>query len=161
MQDSFLKAYKAQKSFRGNEAKTWMLTTVRNTAMDFLRRYKSSTTMTLDEPGYEPEDNSPDPSAYYSNNRAATRCAKGSRTGERRSRSRFWSWNWLNASVMAAAAIAVVISIVSTPMLRSGRETDAVAAEILDNHLRSPGGPSGGCAELGSAHRQAVVSGQD
>ena len=29
--------------------------------MDFLRRYKSSTTMTLDEPGYEPEDNSPDP----------------------------------------------------------------------------------------------------
>jgi hypothetical protein len=61
VQDSFLKAYKAQKSFRGNEAKTWMLTTVRNTAMDFLRRYKSSTTMTLDEPGYEPEDNSPDP----------------------------------------------------------------------------------------------------
>jgi RNA polymerase sigma-70 factor (ECF subfamily) len=61
VQESFLKAYKAQESFRGSEAKTWMLSIVRNTAMDFLRRYKSSTTMTLDEPGYEPRDDSPDP----------------------------------------------------------------------------------------------------
>jgi len=61
VQESFLKAYKAQESFRGSEAKTWMLSIVRNTAMDFLRRYKSSTTMTLDEPGYEPQDDSPDP----------------------------------------------------------------------------------------------------
>ena len=61
VQESFLKAYKAQQSFRGSEAKTWMLSIVRNTAMDFLRRYKSSTTMTLDEPGYEPQDDSPDP----------------------------------------------------------------------------------------------------
>jgi anti-sigma factor RsiW len=51
--------------------------------------------------------------------------------------SRFWSWNWLNASVMAAAAIAVMAAIVSIPMLRTSRETDAVAAEILDNHLRA------------------------
>ena len=61
VQESFLKAYKAQESFRGSEAKSWMLSIVRNTAMDFLRRYKSSTTTTLDEPGYEPEDDSPDP----------------------------------------------------------------------------------------------------
>ena len=56
---------------------------------------------------------------------------------EEKSPSRFWSWNWVNASVMAAAAIAVVAAIVSIPMLRSDRETDAVAAEILDNHLRA------------------------
>jgi RNA polymerase sigma-70 factor (ECF subfamily) len=56
-----LKAYKAQESFRGSEAKTWMLSIVRNTAMDFLRRYKSSATTTLDESGYEPQDDSPDP----------------------------------------------------------------------------------------------------
>jgi len=61
VQESFLKAYKAQESFRGSEAKTWMLSIVRNTAMDFLRRYKSPITMTLDEPGYEPQDDSPDP----------------------------------------------------------------------------------------------------
>jgi DNA-directed RNA polymerase specialized sigma24 family protein len=36
VQDSFLKAYKAQKSFRGNEAKTWVLTTVRNTAIQIV-----------------------------------------------------------------------------------------------------------------------------
>jgi RNA polymerase sigma-70 factor (ECF subfamily) len=61
VQESFMKAYKAQESFRGGEAKTWMLSIVRNTAMDFLRRYKSLTTTTLDEPGHEPEDDSPDP----------------------------------------------------------------------------------------------------
>ena len=56
---------------------------------------------------------------------------------EEKSPTRFWRWNWLNASVMAAAAVAVVAAIVSIPMLRTGRETDAVAAEILDNHLRA------------------------
>lgn len=61
VQESFLKAYKAQESFRGSEAKTWMLAIVRNTAMDFLRRYKSSVTTALDEPGFEPQDDSPDP----------------------------------------------------------------------------------------------------
>ena len=54
---------------------------------------------------------------------------------EEKSRSRFW--NWLTAPVMAAAAIAVVVAIVAIPMLRSNRETEAVAAEILDNHLRA------------------------
>lgn len=61
VQESFMKAYKAQESFRGGEARTWMLSIVRNTAMDFLRRYKSSKTTTLSEPGYEPEDESPGP----------------------------------------------------------------------------------------------------
>ena len=54
-----------------------------------------------------------------------------------KSASRFWSASWLQPSVMAAAAIAVVAAIVSIPMLRSSRENDAVAAEILDNHLRA------------------------
>jgi anti-sigma factor RsiW len=56
---------------------------------------------------------------------------------EEKSPSRFWSASWLQPSVMAAAAIAVVAAIVSIPMLRSGRETDTVASEILDNHLRA------------------------
>ena len=56
---------------------------------------------------------------------------------EEKSPSRFWSWNWLNASVMAAAAIAVVVLIVLIPMLRTGGGTDAIATEILDNHLRA------------------------
>ena len=61
VQESFLKAYQAQESFRGSEAKTWMLSIVRNTALDFLRRNKSTRTTTLDEPGYEPKDTSSDP----------------------------------------------------------------------------------------------------
>jgi len=61
VQESFLKAYKAQASFRGGEAKTWMLSIVRNTAMDFRRRYKSAMAVPLGEQGYEPEDDSPDP----------------------------------------------------------------------------------------------------
>ncbi len=55
---------------------------------------------------------------------------------ETKSPSRFWSWNWLSASVMAAAAIGVVVLILSVPMLRIGGDTDAIGAEILDNHLR-------------------------
>jgi anti-sigma factor RsiW len=55
---------------------------------------------------------------------------------EKKSPSRFWSWNWLNASVMAAA-IGVVVLILSVPMLRIGRDADALGAEILDNHLRA------------------------
>jgi RNA polymerase sigma-70 factor (ECF subfamily) len=60
VQESFLKAYKAQESFRGREAKTWMLSIVRNTAMDFLRRYKSKIVVPLGDQA-EPEDYSPDP----------------------------------------------------------------------------------------------------
>ena len=61
VQESFLKAYKAQESFRGSEAKTWMLSIVRNSAMDFLRRNKSSTMVTLGQHGHEPGDDAPDP----------------------------------------------------------------------------------------------------
>ena len=56
---------------------------------------------------------------------------------EKKAPLRWWGANWLNASAMAAAAIAVVVLVVSIPMLRSSRETDAVAGEILDNHLRA------------------------
>ena len=59
VQESFLKAYKAQDSFRGGESRTWMLSIVRNTALDFLRRHKSGVATPLGE--QEPEDQSPDP----------------------------------------------------------------------------------------------------
>jgi RNA polymerase sigma-70 factor (ECF subfamily) len=61
VQESFLKAFKAQASFRGSEAKTWMLAIVRNTAMDFRRRNKSGIAVPLGDEGYEPKDDSPDP----------------------------------------------------------------------------------------------------
>jgi len=57
--------------------------------------------------------------------------------GEKKSPSRFWSWNWLNASVMTAAAIGVVVLLLSVPRLRIGGDTEAIGAEILDNHLRA------------------------
>jgi RNA polymerase sigma factor (sigma-70 family) len=61
VQESFLKAFKAQASFRGGEAKTWMLSIVRNTALDFRRRDKSGIAVPVGEVGYEPKDDSPDP----------------------------------------------------------------------------------------------------
>jgi len=64
--------------------------------------------------------------------RLASQFLKGTK-----SPSRPWTWNWLNASVMAAAAIGVVVLILSVPRLRIGSDTDAIAAEILDNHLRA------------------------
>lgn len=57
--------------------------------------------------------------------------------GAKKSPSHFWSWNWLNASVMAAAAIGVVVLLLSVPRLRIGGDTEAISAEILDNHLRA------------------------
>jgi anti-sigma factor RsiW len=56
---------------------------------------------------------------------------------EKKSPLRLWSENWFNASVLAAAAVAVVLLIVSIPMLRSSRGTDAITGEVLDNHLRA------------------------
>jgi anti-sigma factor RsiW len=56
---------------------------------------------------------------------------------EKKSSVRFWTGSWLNASVMAAAAIGVIALIVSIPMLRTSSGTDAISAEILDNHLRA------------------------
>ena len=61
VQESFFKAFKAQESFRGSEAKTWMLAIVRNTAMDFRRRLKAGLAVPLGDAGHEPEDDSPDP----------------------------------------------------------------------------------------------------
>ena len=55
---------------------------------------------------------------------------------EKKSPSRLWTGSWLYASGLAAAAIAVVL-LISTPFLRMGGDTDAIGAEILDNHLRS------------------------
>jgi RNA polymerase sigma-70 factor, ECF subfamily len=61
VQESFLKAYKAQESFRGTESKTWVLSIVRNTAIDFLRRLGTTAPVSLDEHPYEPEDSAPNP----------------------------------------------------------------------------------------------------
>ena len=61
VQDSFLKAYKAHESFRGSGSRVWMLSIVRNTALDFLRRYKTRTTVSLAEQIHDPEDQAADP----------------------------------------------------------------------------------------------------
>jgi anti-sigma factor RsiW len=50
---------------------------------------------------------------------------------------RFWSGSWANSSVWAAVAITAAALMVFIPMLRMSRETDTIAAEILDDHLRA------------------------
>ena len=52
-------------------------------------------------------------------------------------KSRVRSWNWLNASALATAAVGVIALILAIPMLRTSGGKDAIAAEILDNHLRA------------------------
>ena len=56
---------------------------------------------------------------------------------EKRAQFRFPTMNWLSSSITAAAAIAAVALLVSIPILRIGNATDAIATEILDNHLRA------------------------
>src|SRR5512140_571670 len=65
VQESFLKAFKAQASFRGTEAKTWMLSIVRNTAMACRRRDKSCNPEPLGQQGYEPKVVTPHPERAF------------------------------------------------------------------------------------------------
>jgi len=50
---------------------------------------------------------------------------------------RSWSWGWLNSSVVAAVAVGLIALMVSIPRLRNDGDTNAISAEILDNHLRA------------------------
>jgi RNA polymerase sigma factor (sigma-70 family) len=59
VQEAFLKAFKALDSFRGGDARVWMLSIVRNTAMNFLRSRKQD--VAIDPDQFEPTDRSPNP----------------------------------------------------------------------------------------------------
>jgi len=64
VQDAFLRAFAAFDTFRGEEAKPWLLTIVRNTTLTWLKRSAGSP-MAFDElPGHEiPREPSPGPEA--------------------------------------------------------------------------------------------------
>lgn len=59
VQESFLKAFAALDGFRGGDARLWMLSIVRNTAMNFLRKRKRDPGTEFDQ--LETADRSPDP----------------------------------------------------------------------------------------------------
>jgi RNA polymerase sigma-70 factor, ECF subfamily len=59
VQEAFLKAFKALDGFRGGDARVWMLSIVRNTAMNFLRSRKRD--VAIDQDQLEPADRSPNP----------------------------------------------------------------------------------------------------
>ncbi|MFN7993945.1 MAG: sigma-70 family RNA polymerase sigma factor [Bryobacteraceae bacterium] len=61
VQESFLKAYQALETFRGGDARPWLLSIVRNTAANVLRRPKAELTADFSTAGREPEDHAPDP----------------------------------------------------------------------------------------------------
>ena len=61
VQESFLKAYKAIDTFRGNDARSWMLAIVRNTAMNLLRRRRADVGVEWNERQAEPIDGAADP----------------------------------------------------------------------------------------------------
>ena len=59
VQEAFLKAFKALDTFRGGDARVWMLAIVRNTAMNFLRKRKPDVAADFDQ--LETADRSPSP----------------------------------------------------------------------------------------------------
>ena len=59
VQEAFLKAFRAVDTFRGGDARAWILSIVRNTAMNFLRRRKPESGVELDQ--LEPADRASNP----------------------------------------------------------------------------------------------------
>jgi RNA polymerase sigma factor (sigma-70 family) len=62
VQEAFLRAFSAFESLRGEDAKPWLLTIVRNTSMTWLKRNRNAgATIGLEEVLEEPIERSPDP----------------------------------------------------------------------------------------------------
>jgi RNA polymerase sigma-70 factor (ECF subfamily) len=62
VQEAFLRAFSAFESFRGQDAKPWLLTIVRNTSMTWLKRNRNvGATIGLEEALEDPVERSPDP----------------------------------------------------------------------------------------------------
>ena len=62
VQEAFLRAFSAFGSFRGEKAKPWLLTIVRNTSMTFLKRNRNAgATIGLEETLEDPTERSADP----------------------------------------------------------------------------------------------------
>ncbi len=62
VQEAFLRAFSAFGSFRGENAKPWLLTIVRNTSMTWLRRNRGAgATIAFEDTLEDPVERSPDP----------------------------------------------------------------------------------------------------
>jgi RNA polymerase sigma factor (sigma-70 family) len=62
VQEAFLRAFSAFETFRGEDAKPWLLTIVRNTSMTWLKRNRNAgTTIGLEDTIEDPIERSPDP----------------------------------------------------------------------------------------------------
>ena len=62
VQEAFLRAFSAFESFRGDDAKPWLLTIVRNTSMTWLKRNRNAAaTIGLEQSLEDPIERSPDP----------------------------------------------------------------------------------------------------
>jgi len=61
VQESFAKAFQGMDTFRGGDARVWLLAIVRNTAMNFLRRLQPGREVGWSDRVPEPVDLTPDP----------------------------------------------------------------------------------------------------
>ena len=62
VQEAFLRAFSAFESFRGEDAKPWLLTIVRNTSLTWLKRNRNAgATISFEEATQGPSESSPDP----------------------------------------------------------------------------------------------------
>jgi RNA polymerase sigma-70 factor, ECF subfamily len=79
VQESFLKAFRAVDRVRGDDARAWILTIVRNTALNYLQRQKPKSETGWDEHIPEPEDHTagPETSLLQKERRARVRSAIG------------------------------------------------------------------------------------
>jgi RNA polymerase sigma factor (sigma-70 family) len=62
VQDAFLRAFSAFETFRGEDAKPWLLTIVRNTSLTWLKRNRSAgVPIGFEETHEDPTESAPDP----------------------------------------------------------------------------------------------------
>jgi RNA polymerase sigma factor (sigma-70 family) len=62
VQEAFLRAFSAFESFRGEDAKPWLLTIVRNASLTWLKRNRNAgATIGFEEAPEDPSERSPDP----------------------------------------------------------------------------------------------------
>lgn len=59
VQESFTRAFQSLDTFRGGDARVWLMAIVRNTAMTFLKRKRSSEGVPWSDAVPEPADNTP------------------------------------------------------------------------------------------------------
>jgi RNA polymerase sigma-70 factor (ECF subfamily) len=70
VQEAFLRAFRSFETFQGQDARTWLLSVVRNTCFTWLKKKRSQPTLEFDEQMHSATDQSPDAESVLLNQAA-------------------------------------------------------------------------------------------